>query len=116
MAELPSMTRGGGARALRLVCGAIYVIAWAWLLLGMLLAGAWIWASLLVVALVAVWTVPVFGDLSRFATRAAAAAIVAGVLWAAQPLIALIDTDTVGTAWPWQASALLLLPVILEVR
>jgi hypothetical protein len=116
MAEVPSMTRGGGARALRLVCGAIYVVAWAWLLLGMLLAGAWLWASLLAVTLVAVWAVPVPADNTRFGARAAAAAIAAGLLWAAQPLVASIDDGTVGSAWSWQAAALLLLPAILETR
>jgi hypothetical protein len=110
------MTRGGGARALRLVSGAIYVLAWLWLLLGLLLAGDWLWASLLVVTLVGIWTIPVPPERSRFAVRAGAAAVAAGLLWATQPVLVTMGTGTAGSGWPWQAAALLLLPGILEVR
>jgi hypothetical protein len=110
------MTRGGGARALRVVSGAIYVVAWLWLVLGLLLAGDWIWASVLVVSLVGIWTIPAPPEWPRFGIRAATASVVAGLLWATQPLIVSFDAATAGSAWPWQAAALLVLPAIVEVR
>ena len=67
-------------------------------------------------ALIAVWRVPASETFSSFEIQAAVAAILAGVLWAVEPWVGALDGTSTGNAWPWQAAALLLLPVIIGVR
>jgi hypothetical protein len=110
------MTRGAGERALRWIALVAWGLAWAWLILGLLVLGEWIPASLLVAALVAVWRVPVPEELARFEAQAAVGAILAGVLWAGGALVGTLQGTSTGSAWPWQAAALLLLAMILAVR
>lgn len=112
----PGLLDGGGGRTLRWVGLIGYVLLWAWLVVTLLTAGAWIAASLAATALVALWLLPSAVGVSRLARTGGVAAVLGAVAWTAGPVL---DATGLGgdlTGSGAVAAALLWLPAVLAFR
>lgn len=112
----PSFTRGGGASVLRWGSIAVYAGLWGWLLLGLLAAGQVPDAAVCVAGLALVYVVArASGASVRLEAAGGAAAVAAGLTWAAGALL-LTRIEPDGAGWTNTAAALFLLPALLAIR
>jgi hypothetical protein len=112
----PSFARGGGQRLLRLAALAVYGITWSLLLVGLLLDGEWVGASLMTALLVGLWRLPTDPASPRGWAVGGVAAMTAGMLWGLEPVVETLAPGALGRPWPWIAASLLLLLAIPGVR
>ena len=107
--------RGGGGRTLAWITRIGYVLLWAWIELTLLVAGAWIAASVIATALVALWRIPTLAP-HRPYLLAGTAAIMGGACWVTGPLLEAAGYGGELSGAGSVAAALLFLPALLGIR